>query len=274
MLEENIRYPIPLGRGSIITITNDFGHNAPYLAEMKGVILSGAPEAKIIDITSNISQGDILGASFVLERIMPYYPSGTIHLVVVDPTVGSDRKPLAINVGYQIIVCPDNGLATLPVIAYGLYRAYHITNIEPPLKVVSPTFHGRDIFAPACVHLARGGSIKDLGEKVDEIVILNISKPIVKDNSIEGEIIYIDSFGNLISNIKEKDLVNVNKVYYYIEIVGEKIDGIKKYYAEVDIGKPVALIGSSGYLEIAIRDGNAKKIFNLNIGENIIVRKK
>jgi hypothetical protein len=268
---EDIRYPIPRGRGSLITITTDFGLRDPYLGEMKGVILSGAPEVKITDITNNLSQGDILGASLVLESIMPYYPPGTIHLAVVDPTVGSERKPVAIYTGSQIIVCPDNGLATLPVKTSGSYKAYHILNVEPPLGVVSAIFHGRDVFAPACVHLAKGGSIGDLGELLDKIVLLDIPELEISSDKITGEVIYVDNFGNLITNIKEKDISLSNRDSCLINIGDCKVRAIKRYYTEVNVNEIIALIGSSGRLEIAIRNGNASKILGISIDEIVVV---
>ena len=263
MFDNRIRYPIPLGRGSVITLITDFGDKDSYVGEVKGVIISGAPEARIVDITNNIPSGDILSASLVLERVLPYYPPGTIHLVIVDPTVGSERKSVVIHLGHHILVGPDNGFATLAIDMYGSYIAYQIENVKPPLGSVSKTFHGRDIFAPSCVHLARGGSISELGSKLDEVVLIDIPKPRVSNELIEGEVIYVDSFGNMITNIREEDLKGVERNSCRVLIGDREIEGIKDYYTQAEGGEMIVLVGSSGRIEVAFSKGLTEHSFNI-----------
>ncbi|HEC80304.1 MAG TPA: hypothetical protein ENI43_03510 [Firmicutes bacterium] len=270
MSYEYIRYPVPLGADSIITFTTDFGLRDPYVAEMKGVILSGAPMVKLIDITHSIPPGDILACALTLERAVPCYPPGTIHLVVVDPGVGSERRPIVVISNSQIFVGPDNGFATL-AINESDYKAYLIENVRAPSGRVSHTFHGRDIFAPACVHLARGGRLSDLGEEIEDIVKIDVRKPEVSVDEVKGEVIYVDHFGNLITNIREGDIKGLDRGRWLVRVGRKWIKGIRRYYSEVEEGDIIALIGSSGRLEIAVRGKNAEQVLGISPGNSVVV---
>ena len=248
----------------LITLTTDFGVRDAYVAAMKGVILSINPDALIIDITHDITPQDIKQAAFVLSTAAFFFPRGAIHLIVVDPGVGTARKPVILSTGREYFVAPDNGV--LSRVVHELrgksdLKSYVISNPEYRRAEISRTFHGRDIFAPAAAYLSLGISPEKFGEPLSSLNTFNIPQPRHDaDGSVTGEIIYVDSFGSLISNIKEND---VPKGKINIEIAGHTIEGIVRSYQEKE--QILAIIGSSGHLEIALRDGSAAK--HLGVGE-------
>lgn len=245
---------------NLIALLTDFGTSDHYVGVMKGVIKKIAPDAEFIDITHEIEPQNILHGAFVLSQSVKYFPDGTIFLAVADPGVGSNRRAIVAELGSYRFVAPDNGLITLA--AYNPDKVYEISNTEIILPEKSSTFHGRDVFAPAAGHLANGTAISEFGSEIrpSEIVKLNFPEPTVTMDKIVGEVIYSDKFGNLITNIKTEifDLRSENIAIRY----GEnfiKINKICKTFSDVEPGKIVAYVGSSGYLEIGIRNGNLSR---------------
>ncbi len=244
--------------GRIITVTTDFGLNDYFVGVMKGVILSINPDVCIVDINNNIRRHDIMQGAFSISSSFRYFPSGTIHLVVVDPGVGSRRRAIVVSCEGHYFIGPDNGVFTFLFQESNDYQIYEITNSSFMCDSISFTFHGRDIFAPVSAHLSLGKPISAVGKEVFDPVMLDINPPIITENRIIGEVIYVDTFGNLITNIKA-DLISEG---CDVVVSGLKVGTIKDSYSSVKEGEVVALIGSSGYLEIAVNKGSAKEYFS------------
>lgn len=258
----------------IITLLTDFGLKDPYVGAMKGVILSICPNANIIDISHEVRKFDIRQGAYILASTAPLFPKGTIHIGVVDPGVGTTRKPIIIETKKSFYIGPDNGLLTLAALKEGIKKVVHIANRKYMLPHVSYTFHGRDIFAPAAAHLANGVPIEEFGPILKKYETLSFSKPKIHKNRIEGEIIYIDDFGNVVTNIYrdilEKIDINERKIIkIQFNDRTEKILKICEAYNEVKEGDFLAIIGSGDFLEISINQGNAAKKLNIKEGTKI-----
>ena len=273
--------------GTTITLTTDFGFTDAYVAAMKGVILGLNPEAKLVDICHTVSPQDIAGAAFVLGTAYQFFPKGTIHLVVVDPGVGSKRRAVILRTPSADFVAPDNGVLS-HVLEQSSARptedsaadqgqrelgpelgAFAITNPRFWRTPVSPTFHGRDIFAPVAAHLSLGRSPADFGEKVASLAVLPLTRPHrAADGSLAGHILHVDSFGNLITDITSQDLPPTGEPVT-IEVGNRLIHGLSRTYAE---GEGIlALIGSSGHLEVSVRGGSARSLLNAEVGDEVRV---
>jgi S-adenosyl-L-methionine hydrolase (adenosine-forming) len=256
----------------IITLTTDFGLSDGFVGVMKGVILSIAPEAIIVDITHDIAPQDIRQGAFLFAASARYFPANAIHVVVVDPGVGSARRPIAIQVGENFFVAPDNGVLSL-ALGDAKIRAVHLNRPEFWLPRVSRTFHGRDIFAPIAAHLARGVPLESLGDAIDDYVRLDLPRATRDANgAITGTIIHIDRFGNLITNIGEELFEGLDRAPLRVCIGEKMIQGIRQTYADGAKGEAIALISSSWQLEIAVREGNAAAMLGVQIGERVVVR--
>lgn len=256
--------------GKIITLTTDFGLKDPYQGAMKGAILSINPDASIIDITHLISPGSIVEGAYILLEAYGFFPKGTIHVGVVDPGVGGERKPVLIETERYSFVGPDNGLFSLIAEKEKVKRVVHITSREYFLKDVSNTFHGRDIFGPVAAHLSLGAAPSAFGEEIKKARAIEFQKPAWKNGLLEGAVIYVDSFGNLITNIKKEDIPeNADLI---VGIKGHIIKGLKKTYSSAEAGSLMALIGGSNHLEIAVNAGAASKLLNAAAGERVTVR--
>ena len=241
----------------ILTLTTDFGADGPYVAAMKGVILGLAPGTQMVDVSHSIAPQNIAEGSYVLAGIVPYFPAGTVHLAVVDPGVGTDRRLIALEVDGHRFVVPDNGLIGGVLRGRDLAGIWEIRNPDLRRPVVSPTFHGRDILAPAAAHLLRGGSPSELGPKLDNVVVLSSLEPVEDEQGLVGEVVFLDSFGNLITNIPRDRLGSVEPSGWSVEILGHRIDGMIRTYAQRQAGTLVALIGSSNRVEVAVVNGDA-----------------
>lgn len=261
----------------IITLTTDFGTSDAYVGTMKGVILDINPSVQVVDITHAVPPQDIYEAAFTIHSAYRYFPKGTIHTVVVDPGVGSDRQAIVCEIDGAFFVCPDNG-----VLAYLLRdidgspaHRMNVVAIQNPaycLPEVSNTFHGRDIFAPVAAHLSRGVPLADIGPPVENLVQLPIPIPETSDGMITGQIVKIDKFGNAITNISESALAG-EVSGYEINVRGVRLTRLNRSYAESAVGEPLAIIGSFGLLEIAINGGSAESRLGLERGDTVVIRK-
>ena len=269
--------------GSFITLTTDFGLSDGYVAAMKGVIYSINPEATIVDLCHNIQPQDIRQAAFVLNTAYSYFPSYTVHLVVVDPGVGTNRRAIILKSPKAHFVAPDNGVLSYIIESFSPHsilesqrvqlgsdlKAYAITKSEYWRKPVSSTFHGRDIFAPVAARLSLGLMASSLGDNVDTITTFPIPRPSRQDSEITGNIMHIDHFGNLITNVQESALSAV--IQSITIVIGNyRIHGLARTYADGE--GPLALFGSSGYLEISVPNANAAVFFKAKVGEEIRVK--
>ena len=262
---------------SIITLTTDFGTSDGYVGTMKGVILSIAPDAKLVDISHEIEAQHIRQAAYVLHSAASYFPRGTIHLAVVDPGVGSARRALAVRTSHEFLVGPDNGLFTLFLADEPDAECHMITNTQYLLPRISSTFHGRDVFAPAAAHLANGVDLADLGPRIGDPVTFPVPQPEQQaDGSWRGCVLYADHFGNLITSVTEEllqQLLGGGRHSVEIVIGQQCISGIRRTFAEGAPGELVALFGSSGRLEIAVTNGNAARALNVGSDSPIILRR-
>jgi S-adenosylmethionine hydrolase len=255
----------------IITLTTDFGLKDPYVAEIKAVILNACPAATVVDVSHEIEKFNIRMGAYVLASASPYFPRGTIHVAVVDPGVGTKRKPILIQTKQACFVGPDNGILILAARNKGIEHVYELTNHDLMLPRISDTFHGRDVFAPAAAHLANGTPPADFGPQSGKIVTPDFTKVTKKKNALIGEVLYIDSFGNIITNVDHKKLTSI-KIHKTVTVkLGKKRLTVKlcRSYAEARAQKPLAIIGSHNFLEIAINQGNASKTLNANVGEKV-----
>lgn len=257
---------------SIITLTTDFGLADSYVAVMKGVILGIAPQVRIVDINHQIAPQNVRQAATVLQAAVPYFPSHTIHVAVVDPGVGSARRPIAVRTPQAFFIGPDNGLFSTVLVQEHTENVaiLHLDQTAYWLPTVSRTFHGRDIFAPVAAHMAAGAPFESLGTPITDPVIIAMSQPSKLDNGdVRGEVVYVDGFGNLISDIPEAWLAGRRWV---LSCAGQEVPGPSQSYAAAQPGELVALISSGGTVEIAVRDGSAAALLRAHPGEPIQAR--
>ena len=269
-----------------LVFTTDFGLSDPYAGVMKGVALTINPNARLIDLTHQISPQNVVQGSFLLGLNHSYFPKNAIHVAVVDPFVGTDRRPVLVDTPWGRFVAPDNGLlsgvldsyidnrpsdAAVIKIPLGI-KAVHISNPQYWNHPVSQTFHGRDIFTPVAAHLSLGVEPKDIGETIDDLFYLPMTQPNLNDKMITGQIIYQDVYGNLVSNISAGHLPDGTQIE--IEIEGRRILGLSETFNDPKHGnnaKLVALIGSHGYLEIAVPNGHAGALLRIRHPEGVPV---
>ncbi|HEX7400578.1 MAG TPA: SAM-dependent chlorinase/fluorinase [candidate division Zixibacteria bacterium] len=251
----------------IITLTTDFGSKDGYVGAVKGVIKRINPHAEIVDITHEIEPFDVWGAAFALNNFYGYFPQDTIHLVVVDPGVGSQRQPLLIQSADFLFVGPDNGVFSFILQNEEIIEIISISNRKYLLSKPSHTFHARDVFAPVTAYLSLGVDIREFGAPAMECSKLFIPQTKVERRDIIGEIIHVDNFGNLITNIEAKS-VHL-KIIKRIEVKRKRISQIAKSYYDIPEGKIGAVIGSSGFLEIAANRGNAAELVKAEIGTKV-----
>lgn len=253
---------------TVITLTTDFGTRDGFVAQMKGVILAICPRASVVDVTHDIEPFSVMQAALVLKGVSSYFPRGTIHVAVVDPGVGSTRRGLVLRRKERIFIGPDNGIFSLLQPTTGSWEMREIQNPKYMLPDPHPTFHGRDVFSPVAAHLAREKPFNEVGPLVDDPVTLSIPRPTVSEEGVVGEIIYADRFGNLTTNIEASMLTG--KVGT-LTLKESSFSGLSSHFAQVEPGRPVALINSFGYLEIAVNQGNAREAFNSSTGDPVHV---
>jgi S-adenosylmethionine hydrolase len=264
---------------NIITLTTDFGLQDEYVGVMKGVILSRSPGATIVDLCHFITRQDVCQAAMLIGSAYQYFPKGTVHVVVVDPGVGSARRLLLVSADNHYFLAPDNGLLTLLIQHAGFEAAYHIDCPRHYITPVSATFHGRDIMAPVAALLADGMAPDEVGPLLQrqELLTVHVAQPeINKDqHNIIGEVVGIDHFGNLLTNIGEKNIYGLVNAGSFsgvkVLIRNITIKGIQKAYTQEDPGSLLAIIGSRGFMEIAVNQGNGATNLNAKIGDKVVI---
>jgi S-adenosylmethionine hydrolase len=291
----------------LLTLTTDFGQADGYVGTMKGVILARVPLARLVDLSHELAPGDIAAGALLLYRAARYFPAGTIHLAVVDPGVGTARRPLLLQAGDGWFIGPDNGLfsyvlgeaiataarwqgepASVPALwhpafdlraalasapAARLPKAYHLTKATYWLAGPGATFHGRDLFAPVAAHLANGVPASELGSSLalESLVQLAALAPTLTPGAITGRVIACDHFGNLISNIAAGLLDTLGaRSAVQIRLGKHHLVGVQQTYGAVAAGEALALINSAGLLELAVRDGHAARVLGVGVGEAVL----
>jgi S-adenosylmethionine hydrolase len=272
--------------GAVITLTTDFGLADAYVAAMKGVVLGINPDATLVDICHTVQPRNIPQAAFVLSTACEFFPPRTVHLVVVDPGVGTERRAVILRTPHADFVAPDNGILSYIIQPYASgqpdggrqhlaarsgCQAVAITRPRFWRSPVSPTFHGRDIFAPVAAHLSLGTPLSEFGEIVDSLTVLPVPRPRSEpDGTLVGNILHIDNFGNLITSLKSRDLPP-EAASITVEVSDKEIRGLSHTYGTGE--GLLALIGSSDHLEIALKDGNAAAFLHAQVGDVVRIRK-
>jgi len=258
-----------------VTLTTDFGLKDAYVAAMKGAMLAVEPGLRLVDVTHEVTPQDVMEAAFVLRQVVPYFPAGTIHLAVVDPGVGTARRALAARFatpeGLHTFVGPDNGL--LALLLDGAEPEAAVSLDDPTFWRTSdpaPTFHGRDVFGPAAAHLAAGRRLDEVGSPIDAIERLHWALPLADEEGVRGWVVHVDRYGNAVTNIPRVLLEGLRggrglKVYTGAAI----LEGLRPTYGAVAHGEPLALYGSSGYLEIGVRGGDAAALLSIRKGSPV-----
>ena len=267
----------------IITITTDFGTEDGYVPAMKGTMLSIAPAARLVDVSHEITPQDVMESAFVLQSAQPFFPDGTVHLVVVDPGVGTTRRAVALRKNDHWFVGPDNGL--FPLVFNG-DAPEAVVELDRPEAWRTPdpsnTFHGRDIFAPAAAHLAAGRPLAEIGSPIDSLEPLQWARPIVEPDTIRGRVVHVDHFGNCVTNIRRSTLGDAlslgadappTSAFPSVEgYVGSTIlETIHETYGAVPEGEPLLLFGSTDFLEVAVNGGNAAELLDIRKGDSVEV---
>ena len=264
---------------NIITLLTDYGIRDSFVANIKGSVLKTNPQSQIIDITHEIAPQDIWEGAFTLKSAYNQFPKGTIHLAVVDPGVGSGRRPIIVVTESYYFVGPDNGLFSLVYLEAERLRVHHITAAHYFTTSPGQTFHGRDVFAPVAAWLSKGIPSGNFGEEISDFVKLSVPSTRSSENGIDGHVVHIDRFGNLITNITTKDLQTLltgddGGAALSVSVGGKTIQGLKKFYGEAAPGQPGALINSNGHLEVFLFRQNARQSLGAKRGEPVRVMKR
>jgi S-adenosyl-L-methionine hydrolase (adenosine-forming) len=257
----------------IITLTTDYGTSDHFVGAMKGVILNVNPEATIVDLTHGVIAHDILDGALTIGRTYKFFPPRTIHVVVVDPGVGTERRPILVAGDTHYFVAPDNGVLSIIFDQSETIHAWHITSEHYFLHPVSNTFHGRDIFAPVAGWLSKSWQTASFGEEITDYVRFSVPKPKTQGTKVKGVVLRVDHFGNLITNVTPEDVPalvapdgNVT-----IRAGNGEIKKVCSTFAEGAAGEPIGIVGSSGYLEISVNKGNAAKMLGAARGSEVTV---
>jgi S-adenosyl-L-methionine hydrolase (adenosine-forming) len=249
----------------LITLTTDFGLSDHFVGVMKGVIAGIAPAARVIDICHDIAPYNITEAAFVIAEAWPYFPKATIHVVVVDPGVGSSRRPIVVEAGGSFFIAPDNGVLS---IVFGVpHKVRVISNPRLMRRAISRTFHGRDVFAPAAAHLAKGAQPAQFGKRIHDFVRADAAAVVrLSATAWRANILKVDRFGNLITSFLAEHFPGVTSQPFEMRVGREKIRRVALHYAEIDIGELFVIVGSSGYLEIAANQASAAGMLGCGAG--------
>lgn len=256
----------------VITLLTDFGHQDPFVGIMKGVILRIHPAVTVVDLTHGVPPQNILAGALILKQAAPFFPPGSIHVAVVDPGVGSgEQRGLLVETQTHFFVGPDNGLLSLAAPEEEVIRVVHLTNSRFFLLPLSRTFHGRDVFATVAAHLSAGVTPTDFGPQVATMERLCVPLPHQEKAKVVGEVVYIDHFGNLVTNIPERALLPFPRDRLFVNMRQVQIRGLSFTYTAVTEGELVAVVNSWGYLEIAVRNGSAARLAGSSLGESVTV---
>jgi len=264
-----------LKTNGIITLTTDFGMRDHYGGAMKGAVLSVNPSALMVDISHSISPGDIFSGALVMRGACGFFPGGTVHVGVVDPGVGGPRRAVVIETERYFFVGPDNALLSLAAEDDGIRRVVEIRERRYMRAEVSATFHGRDIFGPVAAHLSRGVPPGEFGPETTDLEMINIPEPRLEEGTIIGEVIHVDAYGNLMTNIGASLIEgHLKTTGIRVEVRGREIGGLYRSYASIEPRGLGALIGSSGLLEVAAREASAADGLGVGVGEEVRVRER
>jgi S-adenosyl-L-methionine hydrolase (adenosine-forming) len=255
----------------VITLTTDFGLTDPFVGIMKGVIAGRAPAATIIDLTHGIPPQDVRAGALVLRHAVPYFPTGTVHVAVVDPGVGTERRALCVETGTGYLVGPDNGVLSLAASAGTVRRIVHLTDERFFLARPSATFHGRDVFAPVAAALATGTAAAALGVETGEMLRLDLPEPRTDGHEVRGEVIYVDRFGNLVTNVGRDVVERIRQRTVTIRVGPASVTGVAPAYGSLRPGEPGAVVNSWDLLEIAVRDGSARDRIGVGVGAPVVI---
>ena len=259
----------------LVTLLTDFGARDAFVGAMKGVILGLCRDAALVDLCHDVPAYDILGGSFLLYTGASAFPAGTIHVAVVDPGVGGARRPLLAELDGQVFVAPDNGLLSYLLVSAGRRRIRHLTASDYWRHPVSTSFHGRDIFAPVAGHLAAGVEPAQLGPEIDDPLCLEITRPRVDPaGSLQGAVIWIDRFGNCITNVSRRDLDAITPAAgagIRVHVGGRPLGRLVDHFAEVTPGQTGALIGGAGFVELFCNRGDLARQWRLGAGDQVLL---
>jgi S-adenosylmethionine hydrolase len=256
---------------SIVSLTTDFGLSDWFVGTMRGVVLGINPGAIVVDINHEIPAGDIRAGAFVLAASYRFFPKGTVHVAIIDPGVGSQRRSIAAQTTNHFFVGPDNGVLSWALRNEKIDAVHALENRKYFLPAVSQTFHGRDVFAPVAAHLSRGIEIGQLGPRVNDLERMPWPQPRRSSNRVDGEVVYLDHFGNAITNIEAQNIDAFGKRRLSVWLGGKRVCSLGRYYQSVAKGTPVALIGSTGFLEVAVNGGSATNSFGIRVGDCVQV---
>jgi S-adenosyl-L-methionine hydrolase (adenosine-forming) len=265
--------PLP---NAIITLTTDYGLNDHLVGTLKGVILKINPEATIVDITHNVTPFDLLDGALAIGSAYSYFPPRTIHVVVVDPGVGTERRPLLVTAENQYFVAPDNGVLSVIYEREENVVARHITAEHYYLQPVSKTFHGRDVFAPVAAWLSKGWQTASMGEEVTDYKKFALPRPKATDGVAKGIVMRVDAFGNLITNFRPEDLPEsaLTNGEVKFQVGSQAVSRMVPTFASGNAGEPVAYIGSAGYVEIGVNKGSASRTLSIGRGAPVVLENK
>jgi hypothetical protein len=257
----------------VITLTTDFGTSDHLVAAMKGVILGINPSARIVDIQHHVVPFDVLDGALTIGAVYPYFPARTTHIVIVDPGVGTARRPLLVSADNQYFVAPDNGVLSMVYDSDPNAVVRHVTASHNFLEPVSPTFHGRDVFAPVAAYLSKAWATESFGDEITEFTRFALPKPKAAGDALKAVVLRVDAFGNLMTNLRAEDLpedtVATGKIK--LQIGGKSVERFVATFGEGNNGEAVALVGSSGYVEIAVNKGSAAKALGAGRGAEVIL---
>jgi S-adenosylmethionine hydrolase len=257
---------------AILTLTTDYGTSDPLVGTMKGAILSVNPAARIVDITHAIEPYDVLDGALALAQAWSYFPQDTIHVAVVDPGVGTPRRPILVLSGGHWFIAPDNGVLWLTVGAPKPLEAWHILSDRYFRRPVSKTFHGRDIFGPVAAALSLSGQASDFGTPIDSIERIELPAPLVEGNTIRGLVLHVDRFGNIMTSLTPENAPAIfSSQPFRLSISDAEVNQLVQTFGEAPTQTPVGLVGSSGFLEIAVNKANAARLLGVNRGDPVLV---
>lgn len=273
----------------LVALLTDFGLTDHYVGVMKGVMLGITPQLSFVDISHDVQPQNVRQGAFMLLNAYRYFPEGTVFLVVVDPGVGSTRRPIIVNAGAYTFVAPDNGVLSYVLNELGDSAAYQLENSSYRLPQLSASFHGRDLFAPAAAHAAAGVQPSDFGRQISDLVSLPTPRLVIEGAQVEGEVLHIDRFGNLVTSIGRLERsadglllipwlgdrvtrATVVSPAARIFVNGQQLIGIQRTYSDVSPGELFAMVGSGGFLEIAVSQGNAAHALAARLADTVIVK--